>query len=517
MTGNAVKFTSEGEVVISVALDYEDDTSALVRFAVTDTGIGIPKDKLGRLFQPFMQVDGSITRKYGGTGLGLSISRKIAEMLGGEIGVESEEDKGSTFWFTARLEKQEAGNNRTRPPKDLSGTRILTLDGDKTNRPVLAAMLESWNCLHEECADAASALEALHASAAAGNPFHVLILDMRMPGIDTVAFGKIVRERPFLSGTRLVLMMSLTERDDLARCGEPEFTACLTKPLKRKQVYNCLISVLGRVHPPIPAGEPVTDRRGPSEEREQTISILLVEDNPINQKVALKLLGKLRYHADTADNGLEAMNAVTTHSYDVILMDIQMPEMDGYETTQAIRRLKSSATRPDVPIIAMTAHAMKGDREKCLDAGMDDYLSKPIRLHELGEAIARWTASEAPAPVEPPAGQVCSPTAIFDRAGLLSRLDGDADFLDELLKTFLDNAPQRVAALEQAIASGSVPEVRLITHTIRGAAANLGASRLQAAADELERAAEAGDLSGADRMAAAIRAELDSLMKVVNS
>ena len=516
LIGNGVKFTSEGEVVISVALDYEDDTSAQVRFAVTDTGIGIPENKLGRLFQPFVQVDGSITRKYGGTGLGLSISRKIAEMMGGEIGVESEEGKGSTFWFTARLEKREEEKDGLRPPKDLSGTRVLVLDGDKTNRRVLAAMLESWNCRHEACADASAAMEVLHASAAAGDPFHMVILDMRMPGTDAATFGEMMRERPFLSGTRLVLMKSLTERDDVSHGRGAVFNASLTKPLKRNQVYDCLISALGRMEAPIPADGPGADQRGRSEKRMLTMNILLVEDNLINRKVALKLLEKLGYHADTADNGFEGVDAAMNRSYDLILMDIQMPEMDGYEATRAIRRIESAATRPDVPIIAMTAHAMKGDREKCLNAGMDDYLAKPIQLRELGAAIARWTVPDTPPHAAPPTGQESVQMCVFDRAGVLDRLEGDADLLDELLKTLFDSVPQRMAALEQAIASGNAFEIRLIAHTLRGAAANLGASRLQAAADELERAAEAGDLSGAVAMAAALQAELDSLRTTID-
>ena len=516
LISNAVKFTTEGEVVIHVTLDYEDDTSVQVRFAVTDTGIGIPENKLGRLFQPFIQVDGSITRKYGGTGLGLSISRKLAEMMGGEIGAESEEGRGSTFWFTARFGKQVEGSDRTSPSQDLSGTRILTLDGDKTNRRVLAAMLESWNCRHEEYADGTAAMEALRASVAARDPFDVVILDMHTPGIDAKDLAGIIREEPFFSGTRLVLMTPLADRDDVARCREVDFDACLTKPLKRNQVYECLTGLLCRKETPIPLEGPVADGRGPAGEHVRTVNILLVEDNLINQKVALKLLEKLGYHADTANNGFEAVDAILTGTYDVILMDIQMPEMDGYEATQAIRGLKSSTTRRDVPIIAMTAHAMKGDREKCLAAGMDDYLSKPIQLRTLGEAIARWTAQPAPALPEAPTGKISDQTEIFDRAGVLDRLDGDANLLDELLIAFLDNVPRQIAALEQAIMSGSASEVRLVAHTIKGASANLGALRLQAAADDLERAAETGDLNGAGNMAAALRAEFDSLRTAVN-
>jgi PAS domain S-box-containing protein len=516
LVGNAVKFTSKGEVAVHVTLDQEDDATALVRFAVWDTGIGIPVGKLGYLFQAFTQVDGSITRKFGGTGLGLSISRQLAELMNGEIGVESEHGKGSTFWFTVRLGKQaSAVEGKVLSAEDLAGIRILAVDRNPTNCRVYAAMLDPWNCRHEELTDPTSALDRLRTAAAAGDPFRIAILDMPAWEMDGETLGRMIKADPLLQETLLVMVTSVGKRGEAARAEKAGFAAYLTKPVKQGQLCDCLKTALGRIKSADSSGEHIITRHSLVESQKQKVRILLAEDNITNQKVALKILEKLGYHADTASNGAEALDAVGTRSYDLVLMDIQMPEMDGFEVTNRIRSMASSASRQDVPIIAMTAHAMKGDREKCIEAGMNDYVSKPVQPRQLSEAIARWIPHQSATVPSVSAGKENDRTQVFDRAGLLELLDGDEEGLAELMETFLDDVPRQIQALQEAIEKGDAPDVRLHAHTIKGASANFRAMGLQVAACRLEEAAAAGDLSRAWDGLAKVNEEFDNFKHAV--
>jgi len=389
LVSNAVKFTEQGEVAIQVSLDEETDTHATVRFAVTDTGIGIPRDRLYRLFKSFSQADASTTRKYGGTGLGLAISKRLSEMMGGEIGVDSEQGKGSTFWFTAVLEKQpERQEALPVLPADILGKRVLVVDDNQTNREVLSAYLGSWDCHCAAAAGAREALGMLREAAKAADPFHLVILDQIMPEMDGEALGRAIKAEPALKQTPLVMLTSWGRRGDAARVREIGFSAYLTKPIKHSQLFDCLVTVLGKE--PARAKEdekpPLVTRHTLAEARRKA-RILLVEDNIVNQKLATRLLEKMGYRSDAVGNGREAVKALETVAYDVVLMDVQMPEMDGYEATRVIRDPQSSVQNHEVPIIAMTANAMKGDRERCIKAGMDDYVSKPIEPKKLLEVI----------------------------------------------------------------------------------------------------------------------------------
>jgi len=399
LIGNAIKFTAQGEVALHVTLDNEDSNMVMIRFAVKDTGCGIPADKLDILFDAFTQADSSTTRKFGGTGLGLTISKQLCEIMGGQIGVESKEGKGTTFWFTARLNKQPHGREmEITTPDDVSlkGLRILAVDDNATNRRVLAGMLSSWKCRHEEVENSATALDRLRAAAASGDPFRIAILDMLMPEMDGETLGRIIKDDPALRDTVLVMMTSIGARGDAGRFEKAGFSVYLIKPVKRSRLFNCLMTAIGRKIYDQTSPDRIITRHTVAEKSKQKTRILLAEDNIINQKVALKVLEKLGYRADVAATGLEALKALEMIPYDMVLMDVQMPEMDGLEATREIRKReeltaqKKDAGFSHIPIIAMTAHAMKGDREMCLKAGMDDYLTKPIQPGKFGETIARW-------------------------------------------------------------------------------------------------------------------------------
>ncbi len=390
--GNAVKFTHKGEVVINVSLHEQSDTHATVRFAVTDTGIGIPKDRVDRLFKPFSQADASTTRKYGGTGLGLVISKQLSEMMGGQIGVESEQGKGSTFWFTVVFKKPSRGKEApSELPINIERKRILVVGEGGTNRELLCAYLKSWGCAHKAASDSQEALSVAREAAESGTPFHVAILDYMMPDIDRDSLGRAIKTDPKLKDTVLIMLTSWGQRGDAAKASEMGFAAYLTKPVKRSELFDCLVTVLYEV-----PGQTRGDRkqvlvtRHTLAETKQKVRILLVEDNVVNQKLAVRLLEKTGCRADAVATGKEAIKALETVSYDVVLMDVQMPEMDGYEATRIIRDPQSNVRNHDIAIIAMTAHAMKGDRERCIEVGMDDYVSKPIRPKQLFDAINKF-------------------------------------------------------------------------------------------------------------------------------
>jgi two-component system sensor histidine kinase/response regulator len=394
LAGNAIKFTERGEVTIRVSLDGEDGPRATVRFGVSDTGIGIPRDRMDRLFMSFSQVDNSITRKFGGTGLGLAITRTLVEMMGGQIGVESAENEGSKFWFTAVFEKhQKSPQNESVAPVGLEGKRILMVDDNATNRLVLREQLKSSGASLEEASGGKEAIERLRRAMADAHPFNVAIIDMQMPAMDGETLGREIRKDPDLSGTALIMMTSVGFRGDAARMQEAGFSFYLMKPVKQADVLDTLQRVLGAKKGTKESrpGSLVT-RHSISEARRHSIRILLAEDNPINQKMALHILQKLGYKADTVANGKDAIKALEQTVYDLVFMDVQMPEMDGFEATAIIRDPQSQVKNHRVPIIALTAHAMKEDKQRCMDGGMDGYVSKPIQPQALVDAIEKQLA-----------------------------------------------------------------------------------------------------------------------------
>ena len=390
LAGNAVKFTPEGQIAIRVSLVEETTTHVTLKFKVADTGIGIPPDRLDRLFKSFSQADTSTTRKYGGTGLGLAISRQLAENMGGEIGVESQEGKGSTFWFTIVLEKQSVDEKRLfRLPSDLQGKRILAVADHPINLVALSQGLEASGCTYTTASGLEEALAVLHREVSKGTPFHLVIVDCVMADVTGEACGKRIKEDPELKETPLVMMTAWGQRGDAARAKDAGFAAYLTKPIRRSHLLECLKTVLGfegdRGRRKEDAA--LVTKHSVAESEKRRVHILLAEDNIVNQKLALRLLEKFGYRAHAVANGQEAVRALEMADYDVVLMDVQMPEMDGIEATRTIRNRSSRVKNHDVPIIAMTAHAMRGDRERCLEAGMTDYTSKPIQPQTLMDAI----------------------------------------------------------------------------------------------------------------------------------
>jgi CheY-like chemotaxis protein len=385
LVGNAIKFTDCGEVALFVSQQSATNGDVTLRFEVKDTGIGIDSEAQQRLFQAFNQADGSTTRRYGGTGLGLAIARQLVGMMQGEIGLESEPEKGSTFWFTARFKKQ-TGPVRTESAGDLAGRRVLVVDDNATNRQILQLQLESLRMHPVMASNSFQALELLRDAAGKGAPFDLAILDLQMPKMDGLMLAREIRKETALADTRIVLLSSLGQRLDAAELQAAGVEEFLVKPIKHSRLSERLASVMGLKTIAIPADNPPSRQK--VADRRPVPRILLAEDHTINQKVALRLIESLGYRADAVGNGVEVLDALQRVPYDIIFMDCQMPELDGYETTRRIRR---QHPRP-VHIIAMTAHAMQGDREKCLAAGMDDYISKPVRTPDLQAAIEQWHA-----------------------------------------------------------------------------------------------------------------------------
>lgn len=389
---NAVKFTKDGTVSVNVTLVEETGSHATVHFAVRDTGIGIPADKIDRLFQSFSQVDVSDTRKYGGTGLGLAICKQIVELIGGKIGVESEEGNGSTFWFTAVMEKKPHCREQTSFEQcDIENMRVLIVDGNKQARHIFRKHLESLNCRVEEVASAEETIDKLDSSVGEGDPFKIALIDYYTLKTDVESLGQKIKAEPRLRDLRLIVLTSVGERGDARYFQNLGFDAYLAKPIEQSQLQDCLRIVIGKhASSGGSASRQIVTRYSVSEGHKQRVHILLAEDNVVNKKVALHILEKkLGYHVDAVTNGKEVIESLRRFDYDLVLMDCQMPEMDGYDATRAIRDDSSSVRNPDIRIIAMTANAIKGDREKCLEAGMNDYITKPINVRELAAMIER--------------------------------------------------------------------------------------------------------------------------------
>ena len=392
LIGNAVKFTEQGEVVASARVAEEGADTLIVRLDIRDTGIGVPPEAQGRLFQAFSQADGSTTRRFGGTGLGLAISRRLAELMGGQIGVESEPGRGSTFWFTVRLARATAVEAPVASsPGALRGIRALVIDDNATNRQVLRAQLQAWGLRVDEAERGATGLQRLRAAVASNDPYRVILLDMQMPEMNGLDVAQAVRAEPGCQDLPMILLTSWVEPSLSAASKEAGISACLPKPVRPRRILEALCDVLE----PMAAGSPRTTpgAQVPSAGLPATLGggrrVLAAEDNAVNKKLISRLLEKAGFVADVVDNGRRAVDAVARVDYDAVLMDCQMPEMDGYQATAAIRAAESGRSRR-VPIIALTASAMQSDRERCLAAGMDDYLTKPIKASELADMLARW-------------------------------------------------------------------------------------------------------------------------------
>ncbi len=401
LLGNAIKFTERGEVTLRAEKQSDTGHDVVIRFEITDTGIGISEAAQQNLFQAFTQADGSTTRKYGGTGLGLAISKQLVELMGGQIGINSMLGQGSTVWFTARFQKQLAGAVIPAPQlMSLEDLRVLIVDDNATNRKILSHQLGSWGMIHQEADSGLQALKLLRSAAAAGAAYDLAVLDLMMPGMDGFTLAQAIKSDASIAGMHLVMLTSFGERGHGAAARAAGVAAYLTKPVRQSQLFDCLANVISAAARPSECPDPSAQTgaqlltKHTLKEARMTSSklILIAEDNIVNQKVAIRQLQKLGYRADAVANGREAVEALSRIPYDLVLMDCQMPEMDGYEATAEIRRREEGSSRHTV-IIAMTAHALTGDKEKCIAAGMDEYLSKPVRVDELAQALERWCAS----------------------------------------------------------------------------------------------------------------------------
>jgi signal transduction histidine kinase/DNA-binding response OmpR family regulator len=533
LLGNAVKFTEQGEVVVHVnrmPKPEAEDHLVSLQISVRDTGIGIPADRMDRLFRSFSQVDASTTRRFGGTGLGLAISRRLAEMMGGNMWVESELGQGSTFHFTIQVETVAAPIRATMAEVQpiLHGKRVLIVDDNATNQLILSRQTASWQMLPEATAIPGEALKWIRD----GKEYDIAILDMQMPDMDGLTLAQEMRALNIPSASiPLVMLTSLGRREARADLGL--FAAFLTKPLKPSALFNVLVSIFSHqpvVVSPTQTGEsPVFD---PVMGHNWPLRILLAEDNQTNQKLALTLLKRIGYQADIAPNGLAALQAVSQEDYDVVLMDVQMPEMDGLEATRRIRQELPARRQPQ--IIAMTANAMQGDREMCLAAGMDDYISKPIRTEALVAALSKSQplsdGGNAPTPIQPV--QPATPLVLHapaqpSQAGkdsldldtlarLLSELGGEFNLLAELIQSFLEDAPRLLTELDTYATSRNPEGTRRIAHSLKSNTADLGAKEMYALCKDLEALAKEGILDRASEMTEMIKIEYDRVQSRLN-
>ena len=391
LIGNAIKFTKQGEIVVRASLINETNSHATIRFSVKDSGIGIPPDRQRLIFSRFTQADGSTTRKYGGSGLGLAISQQLVDLMGGEITLESQEGVGTTFSFTTIFEKQLNPAAATLAvPADLKDLRVLAIDDNATNRMVVSKMLSSFGCQIDTAGSGDEGIEQMRSAQANHDPYRVILLDMQMPDMDGEATARAIKSDPELSAADVVILTSMGQRGDASKFEEIGCAGYLLKPIRQQQLYDALLTILGKNAPNMKPGQThLITRHTLSEQQHTRLNILLAEDNPVNRKLATTLLSKAGYPSDTVENGAQVLEALSQKQYDLVLMDIQMPEMDGLEATRQIRQTETNGRH--TPIIAMTAHVMKGDRERCLEAGMDDYLAKPLEPEKLFALIEFWT------------------------------------------------------------------------------------------------------------------------------
>ncbi len=490
LLANAVKFTEAGEVIVKVGLVGETGDSVELGIEVSDTGIGIAPEECGILFKRFSQADASTTRRYGGTGLGLAISKQLVELLGGEIGVQSEPGRGSTFWFTARLSRAEAPIPGTPASvADLAGLRILVVDDNATNRTVLDQDLRLWRMRPTCVEDGPGALAVMRAAAEAGGSFDLAILDYDMPGMNGLELAQAIRDDERLRTTRLVLLTSSARRGDAERARQVRIEAFLAKPVRQSSLHHCLATLMGPGG--VEAGSLITTQTTAEAKRRTKAHVLVVEDNVVNQKVAARTLEHMGYRVDVAANGLEAVDALTGVPYGAVLMDCQMPDMDGYEATREIRRRQG--TRRRTPIIAMTAGASHDDEAKCLAAGMDDYLSKPVRPAELARVLQRWidNGQQASVTLESTLSGVLDPDALEALKALDEQSPGE---VAAIVRMFLTETRSRLDALLQG-ASADAEAVARTAHSLKGSCATLGTASLAALCGELEEACAAADHS----------------------
>jgi signal transduction histidine kinase/DNA-binding response OmpR family regulator len=515
LLGNAVKFTERGEIAVQVNAERSSPEGVTLHFAVRDTGIGIPPEKQRIIFEAFSQADGSTTRKYGGTGLGLAISSHLIEMMGGRIWVESETGRGSAFHFTARLGVS-AGAIPDTPTEEVSlvGLPVLVVDDNATNRRILGRTLSDWKAAPTLADSAEAALAALRRARDSRQPFALVLSDAHMPGVDGFTLAERIKQDADLAGATIMMLTSGGQRGDAARCRELGVAAYLTKPIRQSELKEAVCGVLASKQWSTATSSLLTRHSlreaRPGRQRRRALRVLLAEDNIVNQQLAARLLDKRDIKSLVVGDGREAVRILERERFDLVLMDVQMPEMDGFEATAAIRA-KEAETGAHLPIVAMTAHAMKGDRERCLAAGMDAYVAKPIRPEELFEAIDACTRDSGTRSEQPkPAVE-----DVLDRTAALAQMDGDAHLLAEMAGLLLQDCPRQLSAIRTAVANEDSKLVERTAHKLKGSLGIFGAKEGFEAALCLETMAAGGDLTRAQETLGVLEEALKRLTPVL--
>jgi len=507
LVGNAIKFTEQGEVALRVDVEGSEEGKTILHFAVSDTGIGIQEDKQKLIFEAFSQADGSTTRIYGGTGLGLAISSQLVEMMGGRIWLESELGKGSTFHFTVKFGSGEgASADLAAGSKEIAGLKTLIVDDNATNRRILEEILTNWEMRPELVESGAEALRALGTAAESGDPFRLVLLDANMPTMDGFSVARKIRQMEGIGNVTIMMLTSADQCTDIACCKEIGIPAYLIKPIKQSELLDAIMRTLN-IRPEIESG--CSEENNLRFEASKSLNILLAEDNPVNQRLVLRMLERKGHSVHVVGNGADALSRLREESFDVVLMDVQMPIMDGLEAAKTIR-LREQETGTHIPIIAMTAHALKGDRERCLDAGMDYYLSKPVQFNELIELIFKSVSSSQAA-----GSKIDDNKSEIDK--LLNRVGGDRQLLSELAGILIDDLHDMLPKIRESVLLGDAEMLRRHAHSLKGAVANFEAKRAVEAAFNLEMIGKSGELGSAESALRILEKEIETLKPFLKS
>jgi PAS domain S-box-containing protein len=523
LVGNAIKFTEQGEVVVQVNLETHGEPDILLHFSVTDTGIGIPSEKQQHIFEAFAQADSSTTRKYGGTGLGLAISAQLCELMNGVMWVESEEARGSIFHFTAHFGRPEtpAKKSGQSEPVKLQDLPVLVVDDNSTNRKILEEMIGNWRMKPVAAANGPAAMEALQRAHKNGAPFRLVLLDGHMPGMDGFEVAARVKQDPQLHAAEVILLTSAGRSEDVARAKTVGVAATLSKPVKQSELWDAIVTALnvpGRQKSRASALSDAAKTRARA--ARQPLRVLLAEDNPVNQEVALRLLERRGHSVIVAENGRQALTAIERHKFDLVLMDVQMPEMGGLEATQLIRE-KEKSTGGHLPILAMTAHAMQGDRERCIAAGMDGYLAKPIDPRSFLQTVEgisqRATQGETMAKEAEARGESGNGRRSLDAKALLEWFSGNRKLLRSIVKTFRDDCPRMMARIRSALAANDANLLADGAHALKGSVGNFGPTAALDTTREMEKIARQGKLDGAWELYATLEDEIALLLPALHA
>jgi two-component system sensor histidine kinase/response regulator len=515
LIGNAVKFTERGEILVEVEKEEEDDSGVRLHFRVHDTGIGISKDKQEMVFDAFTQVDSSATRKYGGTGLGLAITSRLVKLMGGTIWLESEPGRGSTFHFTSRLGLAESQGQAVAPadPEAIRDLPVLVVDDNETNRLILLEMLSAWGMQPSAADGGRTALEKLTRASEAGRPFRLVITDMQMPEMDGITLSGEVGKNPAFNAVPILLLSSTGQQGEAVRCRQLNIASYLSKPVQPSEMLDAILSAVAK---PTGIQERSSANQNAPEEGPRAMKILLAEDNGVNRKLATTLLEKHGHTVVVTENGREALDALERERVDLVLMDVQMPEVDGFQAIRAIRS-KEQHTGGHLPIIALTAHAMQGDRQRCLEVGADDYVTKPIRTPELFAAMDRLINGTIDPGLAPSVSVKVPVSGALDIAAALKRIDGDRQLLEELLQLFAEECSNNMSEIRRALEKGDARHLERLAHTMKGASANLGAKRVSEEAFELEKHTRSGTLDHGGELVESLQREIDRLLPEIES